>query len=292
MFISYDYYKTFYYVAEYKNFTQAANVLLSNQPNVTRTIKNLETELGCTLFIRSNRGVTLTAEGERLYKYISSAVKLIQKGEEELTLYKNLQEGVISIGATETALYSLLLPLIGKYRKMYPKIKVKVTNQSTPQAILSVKNGLVDFAVVTTPTGTDDFLTEKKLSSFNEILVGGTEFGFLKERAVRFEDLKNYPLISLARDTATYGFYNKLFAEKGVILAPDMEASTVNQLLLMVKENLGIGFLPEIFARSSVNNREIIHIPLEDSIPERYISIIKPNGRRLSVAAETFEKML
>lgn len=54
--ISYDSYRVFYYVAKYHSFTQAAVVLMSNQPNVTRTIKNLEQALGCKLFIRSSRG--------------------------------------------------------------------------------------------------------------------------------------------------------------------------------------------------------------------------------------------
>lgn len=49
MIINYDYYKIFYYVAKYKSFTQAANVLYNNQPNITRSIKNLERDLNCTL---------------------------------------------------------------------------------------------------------------------------------------------------------------------------------------------------------------------------------------------------
>lgn len=66
MIINYDYYKIFYYVAKYKSFTQAANVLYNNQPNITRSIKNLERDLNCTLFIRNNRMVSLTPEGEKL----------------------------------------------------------------------------------------------------------------------------------------------------------------------------------------------------------------------------------
>lgn len=54
-----DYYKTFYYVALSKNFTKAAELLGNNQPNVTRSMNNLEAELGCRLFARSNRGVSL-----------------------------------------------------------------------------------------------------------------------------------------------------------------------------------------------------------------------------------------
>ena len=63
--VNYDYYRIFYYVAKCGNLSQAARELVNNQPNLTRSIKNLEAELGCTLFSRTNRGVKLTPEGER-----------------------------------------------------------------------------------------------------------------------------------------------------------------------------------------------------------------------------------
>lgn len=71
MLTSLDYYRIFYYVAKYRNFTRAADVLLTSQPTVTRTVKNLENDLGCRLFVRNKRGVTLTSEGELLYSYIA-----------------------------------------------------------------------------------------------------------------------------------------------------------------------------------------------------------------------------
>ena len=58
--VNFEYYKIFYYVAKYGNISQAAKMLMNNQPNLTRSIKNLEGELGCTLFVRSNRGMKLT----------------------------------------------------------------------------------------------------------------------------------------------------------------------------------------------------------------------------------------
>ena len=91
--ISYDSYRVFYYVAKYRSFTQAAVVLMNNQPNVTRTIKNLEQALGCKLFIRSSRGAQLTPEGEQLYAHISLAFAHIQSGEEELAISRGLHGG-------------------------------------------------------------------------------------------------------------------------------------------------------------------------------------------------------
>ena len=56
MYVDWEYYKIFYYVAKYQNFTKAARVLGNNQPNITHSMNRLESQLNCVLFIRSNRG--------------------------------------------------------------------------------------------------------------------------------------------------------------------------------------------------------------------------------------------
>ena len=63
--INYEYYKIFYYAAKYRSFTRAAEALYSNQPNITRSVRLLENELGTKLFERSNKADSQTAEGER-----------------------------------------------------------------------------------------------------------------------------------------------------------------------------------------------------------------------------------
>ena len=96
--ITYDYYRIFYYAAKYKSFSKAAEILMSNQPNITHFMNNLENQLGCRLFIRSNRGVTLTREGEKLYKHVTIAYQHFQMAELELANDKSLQSGIITVG--------------------------------------------------------------------------------------------------------------------------------------------------------------------------------------------------
>lgn len=160
MYISYDYYRVFYYVAKYGNITQAAKQLLNNQPNLTRSIKNLEAELGCALFSRSNRGMRLTPEGERLYEHIRIAFEHIEAGETEITESRNLQKGTVYIAASEVALRCLLLPVLKNYRTLYPGVHIRISNHSTPQAITALKDGIADIAFVTTPTERSVKLTE------------------------------------------------------------------------------------------------------------------------------------
>ena len=101
--ITYDYYRIFYYVAQYKSFTKAAAALGNNQPNITRCMNNLEAELDCKLFLRSNKGVLLTPEGHKLYEHVAIAFEQLALGEEAIIRNRDLENGLISIGASENA---------------------------------------------------------------------------------------------------------------------------------------------------------------------------------------------
>lgn len=169
MYISFEYYRIFYYVAKYGSISQAAEALMNNQPNISRTIKNLESELNCTLFVRSRKGVELTPEGEKLYSHVAAAVEQIQYGEEELCLERTLAKGVVTIGASEIALRCYLLPVLKNFRQKYPGVRIRVFNHSTPQAISALKHGLVDLGVVTTPTEDTDLIVSKEICEIREI---------------------------------------------------------------------------------------------------------------------------
>ena len=169
---SFDYYRIFYYVAKYKNFTRAAAVLLSSQPSVTRSMQNLESELDCRLFIRSRRGVTLTPEGETLYRYVAPAYEHIRRGEEELSMSLGLHGGSVSVGATETALHCLLLDKLALYQKEYPDVKLRISNGVTAQVLSNLKEGRTDIAVVPTPFQIEKPYTAVHLRPVKTILIG------------------------------------------------------------------------------------------------------------------------
>ena len=120
MAVPYDYYRIFYHVAQQHSFTRAAAVLGNNQPNVTRCMNNLEQELGCRLFLRSNRGITLTPEGEKLFAHVRLAYDQLSAGEEELRKDSRLENGVISISASETALHLLLMKKLADFHERFP----------------------------------------------------------------------------------------------------------------------------------------------------------------------------
>ncbi len=289
MYISYDYYRVFYYVAKYGNISQAAKLLLNNQPNLTRTIKNLEAELGSPLFSRTNRGMKLTPEGEKLYSHIKVAFEHIEAGEAEITASRNLQSGTVFVAASEVALRCLLIPALKRYRTLYPEIRIRISNHSTPQAIASLKDGTADIAVVTTPILHSASLTETNVKNINEVAICSPAFSSLIGRKVALNELLDYPLISLGADTKSFEFYSSFFTKHNLPYRPDIEAFTADQILFMVESDLGVGFVPTEFINQS-NNVKIID--LAEKIPERSICLLKRKEQPLSVAAKALEKMI
>jgi DNA-binding transcriptional LysR family regulator len=290
--INYDYYRVFYYVAKYGSFTKAANVLNSDQPDVTRCINRLERQIGCSLFIRNNRGAVLTPEGSALYIHVAAACDQIQEGEDELEGARSMQSGTVTIGASETALHIFLLDKLQQFHELYPNIHLRISNHSTPQAVSALERGLVDLVVVTTPINAEKPLRETLLDSFQEILIGGKNFSFLADERLHFSDLKKYPFICLGQDTMTYLFYSRLFLNQGLILQPDTEAATADQILPLVKYNLGLGFIPEKLAADALVKGEVVKISFADTIPLRHICLIQDDKRTLSIAARSFEETL
>lgn len=290
--ITYDYYRIFYYVAKYKSFTRAASILMNSQPNITRSMNNLERQLGCSLFIRSNRGAELTPEGEKLYAHVAVAFEQLQAAELELAGSNSLQSGTVTMSASETALHGVLLPALRTFHNAYPGIRIRISNHSTAQAVQAIRNGLVDFAVVTTPTDVRRPLREIRLRDFHELLVCSRRYAFLSKDVQHLAGLQDYPLIALGKETRTYEFYNRFYLKHGLVLSPDIEVATADQLIPTILHDLGIGFVPDAFVRNHMGTEPLYTIPLAEEIPVRSICLVEDTSRPLSVAASTLKDML
>lgn len=285
--ISCDHYRIFYNVAKYKSFTRAAEVMYANQPNLTRAVKTLEKQLGCTLFERTNKGVQLTSDGKELYEHISIAFEHIEAGELAVSEKHSMQRGVVSVGATEIALRCFLLPVLSRYHKMYPGIRIKILNVSTPQALKMINSSLVDIAIVTTPADITSKLSVVDLSSFREVPVCSEELEVKNGADIR--DLQSYPIISLGEGTSTFDFYSDEFIKHGCVFSPDIEAATADQIMPLVKHGLGIGFVPEDFLALESGIRKI---ELKEELPKREIILVRKKEHSLPLPAKELVDMI
>ena len=284
--ISYEYYKVFYYCCKFMSFTKAAMALNTSQSSVSHTIGTLEYQLGCRLFVRSNKGISLTAEGEHLYIYVKEGCEQFIKGENEIMNGFSADKGTVYLSATETALHCFLFGAINKFCEQFSNIKFSIENGSSYDAINDVKSGKSDYAVVTTPADIPHGYTEKSVLQFHDVLICGEKYKELSFKPFSIEELKNYPYVSLSEGTATRTFYEDFFQKHAIIIRPDIEVETTDMALPMVRNNLGLGFVPEPMAKANSDGIYVINTDFE--MPYRSVSFVYNKNIAKSPAAKTF----
>lgn len=283
--ISYEYYKVFYYCCQFKNFTKAARALDTSQSAVSHTINTLEYQLGCRLFVRSNRGIELTSEGERLFYYVREGCERFMKGEDELLNGFSADSGTVCLSATETALHCFLFGALNSFREKFPRIKFIIENSSSFEALNSVRSGRSDYAVLSSPIDIPDEFSKKTVLKFRDVLICGEKFKKTAGKKLPLRSLAEYPFVALCGGTATRSFFDTLFMAEGMSVRPDIEVATTDMILPMVQNNMGLGFIPEPMAADADG---VYTIKIDKTLPTREIDIICGKNIAKSPAAKTF----
>lgn len=291
--MNYEYYKIFYYVGKHKNITRAAMELYSSQPAVTRAIQNLESELGCRLFIRAKSGVEFTHEGQKLFDYVSVAHTQIVKGEEEISRSVSVDSGTIYIATTVTALNCFLFDFLDEFHlKKFPRVKFKISTGSTNGCIEQLRKGIVDLAFVSTPCNTKELVTTV-VKQFNDVLIAGRNFSALKDKTLKLEELDGYPIVGLRRSMQLRQFIDGIMTDNNYSLTPDVEVDSADLLVPMVSHNFGLGFVPYDMTKSAREKGDVFRVKLEKELPPRQICVVSdPRHPHTNASRELYKLIL
>lgn len=287
-----EYYKVFYYVAEHKSLTLAAEALSISQPAVSQSMKLLEEYLGTKLFARTSRGVRLTPEGKRLYEYIKPGYEKIEQGEQVLKRLLNLEAGELHVGASDMTLQYYLLPYLEKYHELYPQIKVGITNGPTPETLQAIEAGKVDIALVSTPFDKRPGIEVIPVREIEDIYVAGNKYSELQGKPLEFADVSKYPVISLEKNTSTRRYMDEFLAEDGVMLNPEFELATSDMIVQFAVRNLGIGCVVKDFAKEDIEAGRLFALDFKKKIPKRQICIVINQKVPMSVATKELLNLL
>ncbi len=126
----------------------AAESLHLSQPTLSRQLKDLEDEFGKQLFIRSNRGISLTEEGMILKKRAEEILSLVQKTENEITASNDVISGDVFIGGGESDGIRYLIQKAKRLRDEYPLIRFHIVSGDSNTVLEDLDRGLIDFGVI------------------------------------------------------------------------------------------------------------------------------------------------
>ncbi len=287
-----EYYKIFYYVAKSGSFTKAAEELCISQPAVSQAIKLLETNLGSNLFIRTQKGVKLTPEGEVLYSYIKRGYETILLGETKFQKMIDLENGEIRIGASDMTLQFYLLSFLEAFHIKYPGIKVTVTNAPTPETLEYLYEGRIDFGVVSAPFFSKSEIISREVKEVKDVFVAGSRFAALKNKTLEYSDLEKLPIICLEQNTSTRMYVDEILMNNGVVLQPEFELATSDMIVQFTLRNLGIGSVVKNFAEKFLASGELFELKFRKQTPARNFCIITSDKNPVSTAARELLDMM
>ena len=137
--------------AREQSISRAADKVHVTQPALSKQIRELETELGRKLFVRSSHSVRLTDEGMLLRKRAEDILSLVDKTLEEFRNLPEITGGTVYIGCAESRLVSVIAGIIRDFRESYPGFVFRISSGSADDTVDMLDRGLIDLAVIVEP---------------------------------------------------------------------------------------------------------------------------------------------
>lgn len=277
--------ETFLKIVETGNFSQAANGLGYAQSTVTMQIKQLEDELGSQLFDRLGKKIVLTPAGERLVSY---AEKLLQL-EREIHLEVPESEepsGILKLGVSESLCYNRLPEILMNYKKLYPKVDIRLTfimHDTFPELL---KKGELDMVYTLNPLITDDNLEMlyKNPESLGFYVSPGHTLAKMKR--VTEDDLKGVPLLLTGHDCSFRQMLINDLVKAEINPDAALETSSKEILKQFAGNGLGVAFIPDMAAEKEVKEKNLVRLNWKGNKFPIYTQVFVHKDKYISKAAE------
>lgn len=271
--VNFELYRIFYAVANAGNITRASEELMISQPAVSKSIKNLENQIGGQLFTRTKRGVILTAEGEEFYTYIKQAIDFINSAESKFSDLINLEAGSIKIGVSATLTKYFLLPYLEVFHERYPKVDIQILTTTTSDMVPRLKNGLLDIIVANLPYDFTNDIKVIECKKIQDCFVVTNKYKDLINKKINLADLNKYPLILLMKGSNTRANLDNFANKNGVTLYPHMSLASYSLVESFARIGYGIGYVVKEYIKDDLKNGKLFELDIEPKIPKRSIGI-------------------
>ena len=283
-------YKVFLAVAECQSFSKAVDYLHISQPAISHAIKELEDQLGVKLFIRNNKTVLLTEEGEKIRVYAKKAFDTLLLGEKELKENNEDLNGTVRIGIY-SHIGSFMLPkMMKKFSSKYPNAKIYIYSTSNGEMLNKLKNNELDIIIIQYPI----FIAD---NHYKEELLCELDTCFYSNKDLHDKYSEDHNLITeLPIMLPTRGFpdIDKLeitLKKHNIKLKQNYTVYTSEVTKELVKEGLGISWGIENCIKEELDRKELYKFDMDFKLPKAKFSMAY-NENILNNTSKEFIKYL
>jgi len=282
--------RIFFAAAELHSFSRAAETLFISQPAVSKSIQELEQQTGLLLFDRSRRVIALTEAGELLYQYAQKLFALEKSAELALDQLKGLERGHLALGASRTIGTYLIPPLLSRFLRVYPGIKLSLEVANTQTVLEDLRTKPLDLAFVEGPV-TDPAFDVAAWRRDRLIVITAPDHSFVTQQSVTLRQVANQPYIQRELGSGTREIVEAVFEQQGMSLDVVLELETNQVVKQAVSAGLGISIVSETTITLEAAAKQLALIPLSDFTFERYLWRVTLKDRPLSPAATAFQQL-
>ncbi|MFE6687062.1 LysR family transcriptional regulator [Streptomyces sp. NPDC057743] len=271
-------------VAETGGFTRAAERCHVVQSALSHQIARLEKELGARLFDRTSRSVRLTAAGEAFVPVARQALQAAERARAEVAAVSGAVRGRLAVGAISTVSAVDLAGELGAFRARYPEVRISLRMEMSDPLLDEVRAGTLDVAFVgLTPGARTVGVREKVLARGELVAVVPPEHPLAGREWTTLARVARETFVDWTAGSAARRQRDEAFRAAGLTAEVPFEVTTVESMAELVRAGLGIGMVPEAFARRLGGLRTVRVRPA----PERTERVVW-SGLGMSPAAAAF----
>ena len=288
--VNLELYRVFYTVAKCGSLTKAAQELYISQPAVSQAIRQLENQLGTTLFNRVHKGMELTKQGgELVFEDVSRALQLLDGVESRLSELKKSAKGTLRIGASETIFQYILADKLVKYHALYPDVKFELLSDVSPITIEQLKTDRCDVGFLNFPIPEDEgIVVRQTITLLNDVFIGGKGFERFRGRQVPLWELQKEPLLLMEPHTVARSAVDHFCTSLGIRFSPAIEVDSWGFMKKLVAEGMGIGCIPREYMQPEAGDGSIFEIEVSPTMPSRSVGVALPKNTSISYALRAF----
>jgi DNA-binding transcriptional LysR family regulator len=271
-------------VARQASFSKASKKLHLSQPTLSKVIKNLEEELGVTLFDRSTRRMHLTHAGEILLHHANNLMKSMEALHAELTDLSQMKKGQVKLGLPPVIGVSFFPKIIAEFHSAHPMISIQLNEEGGKTIEQSLLDGGIDLGVVVLPVDHSLFEVLPIVDRRLYLVVPPNHF-LTRRTEVHLSELNQEPFIMFREGFSLYDRVREACIREGFEPHIAYESSQWDFIGEMVAANQGIALLPETVCDKLNLNEVTVIRSLEPGI-EWNLALIWAKNHYISHAAK------
>lgn len=279
------YFKT---VAETGHITKSSQKLSISQSALSRSISNLEQEIGVPLFTRKNRRLELNQFGEIILFRTNNILSELTQGEREISEMLDPDTGSTSFGFLHTLATTHIPSIISEFQNNYPNIELQLKQGPSHHISRLIAKEEIDLALVS-PIFLDESVKWEKLWEEPMYLVIPKNHLLSNRESIHIKELKNEKFITLKEGFSLREISSRLFEQADIHPEITFEGEELNTVAGLISVGLGISIMPEI---KEIETNDLVKVPIEDNNSQREIGISWKEGHYLSPAARRFKEFL